>query len=523
MKSFIGKYKSAIIGVLSGFDRLMFRGTLRRISSVAGLSTYLQYHKILLKDFAPWAENLTMGVRSASEQVAREAGRPIHYITSPSVDKEKFAREIAKKDKIDNGLICLLKAVEPCMAFDVRKDREQKKLKLVARERKCLWIYQYMIHPELGFMHARIQTWLPFTIKMCINGREWLSVQMDKEHIGYVRKNNCFVDVENTVRAQQLLDSQLKTNWAVLLDSIQTMINPVHAAMFSHYPMSYYWSADESEWATDILFKSSQELSHLYPSLIKYGMNVLDSNDVMRFLSRSPADAKGVNPRFQGQIVSDVKKRSEGVRIKHRINRNHIKMYNKEGSVLRVETTINDPREFKVYRRANDDPEKPYSWQKLRKGVADLHRRSHLSQACNNRYLEAMSCVDIDTTVDQQLKPICRRVESGKKTYRALNPWSNFDATILKAISPGKYALAGFRNRDLLAALYPQAGKLNNKERKRLSAKISRTLRLLRAHGLIKKINKTHRYQLTQRGREVTTAFITVNDCKINDLYKNVA
>lgn len=523
MKSFLEKYAKVIVGALNGFDRLCIRGTARRISSIQGLMSYLQYHKILLKDFGGWARGVTGRIRAASEEVAQRFGRPVEYLRSSSVDKEALARSIAARDGIDAGLICLFSVVEPCLTFDVRGNRSSKKLELVARERKCVWIYHYQIHPMFGFMHARIQTWLPFTIKMCINGREWLSRQMDAAGIGYVRRENCFADIEDIAAAQQLMDKQLKTDWSKVLGSIQNQISPAHSKLFSHYPLAYYWSVDESEWASDVMFKSHDDLSQLYRPLIKHGMDVFGSYEVMRFLGQNSKAVKKVHPLFTGQVVTDIKSRPEGIRIKHRVKRNHVKMYDKQGSVLRVETTINNTRDFKVYRRANDDPTKPYRWQLMRKGVADLHRRAQVSQASNSRYFGALSKVHVQTTVEQQLQPICRRVRWQGKSFRALNPWGDRDGALLSVISRGEFLINGLRNRDVLASLHPQAEELTDTERKRLRAKISRQLRLLRAHGLIRKVSKTHRYIITDKGKEITTAYLAVSDTKVSDLYKKAA
>jgi len=523
MQSFLRKYQKATIGVVNGFDRLLFRGTIRLIASVSGMMSYLYRKNILLKDFGQWAEHLSAEVVSASKQVAVDAGRPIEYIRSSSIDKEDYARSIAARDGIKNGLICLFTAVEPCQSFDIHKNREAKKLELVSRQRKCLWIYHYMIHPIFGFMHARIQTWLPLTVKLCINGREWLSRQLDNENIGYIRRANCFADIQDIPRAQKLFDEQLKSNWPQLLGSIQQSINPLHTELFNDFPLYYYWSADESEWATDIMFKSHEQLARLYPHLLRYGMTVFQSKDVMRFLGHASPECKKVNAHFKGQVVTDIKHRPEGVRIKHRVNNNSIKMYDKEGSVLRVETTINNTREFKVYRRANDDPKKPYRWQKMRKGVADLQRRAQVSQASNQRYLEALAAVDVTETIEEQLKPICQKVQSNGRSFRALNPWLEHDALLLETICRGEYAINGFRNRDIVATLYPKAGTADHVERKRLTAKVSRDLRLLRAHGLISKVSKTHRYVLTDKGRKITASFLLVNEARIKDLYKNAA
>lgn len=517
MQRFLEKYHDRIIGVLNGFDRLLFRGTLRRISSVQGLSTYLSHMGVLLKNFGEWSSALTERLRQASESAAAEARRPLHYINSPSLRKEELARTIAQRDGIDQGLICVLTAVEPCMSFDLHRSRERKRLELTARERKCLWVYHYMMHPQLGFMHARLQTWLPFTVKICINGHEWLARQMNAAGIDFVRKRNCFVDISDIAQAQQLAQEQLRTEWPRLLDSILAQISPLHQRAFHDYPLPYYWSADETEWSSDILFRSATHLSSLYPQLLRQAMVAFKSDDVMRFLGRLHPQKRS-RPDFKGEVTTDAKRRPEGIRIKHRLNTNSIKMYNKEGSVLRVETTINNAREFKVFRPPSDNPRGPARWQRMRKGVADLHRRAQISQSCNQRYVQALGALHSGTTLAQAMQRLCRRVIHKARPYRALNPFSKDDRALLATVCRGEFAINGFRNRDLCRFMYPGSRRGTEHHRRRTAAKVTRLLGLLRAHGIIKKVPKTHRYILTSYGRQITSLLTLASDATSNKL-----
>ena len=158
MEQFLSKHADAVIGALSGFDRLVFRGTLRMLAHRTGMNAYLWRVQVLLKDFASHAEALTRQLRGASEELAKRTTRPIRYQASGATNKEKIAREIARVDGIEQGLICILTAVEPCLSYEIVRDPNAKRLQLVPRHRKCLFLYHYQIHPVLGFMHARIQT-----------------------------------------------------------------------------------------------------------------------------------------------------------------------------------------------------------------------------------------------------------------------------------------------------------------------------------------------------------------------------
>lgn len=174
MNEFIAKYQQDISGVLAGFDRLVFRGTLRALCGKPGMEQYLATEHVLYKDFGKHVEQVSEELKKASLARAEREGRRIEYLQSAKVDKEELARQIAAEQKISSGLICALKVVEPCWSFDIYRNRDTKHLQLVQRQRKCVHIYQYWIHPKLGFLNARIQTWFPFVFRFAsMGGSGW--------------------------------------------------------------------------------------------------------------------------------------------------------------------------------------------------------------------------------------------------------------------------------------------------------------------------------------------------------------
>lgn len=516
MKRFIARHADKIIGVLSGFDRLVFRGTLRQIAFVAGLMGFLWKRRVLLKDFGAWAQILTKRLIETSRAEAERRHRPIVYLASSRIDKEAEARKIAARDGITEGLIAVLECVEPFQGFEVYRNREAKKLQLVPRIRKCKVLYHYFVDPIFGFMNARIQTWLPFNIQICLNGREWLARQMDRAGIRYVRRDNCFARVDDVPRAQKLLDEQLRSPWTSHLRRIARRLHPTHAEMFKGAGFDYYWSIYQSEWATDLMFKDTASLAEIYPRLVLHGITTFTSADVMRFLGRK------IHGGFRGEIVSDFKDRPEGVRIKHRVGLNSVKLYDKQGSVLRAETTLNDPHDFKVFRRKEGDTAGKREWLPLRKGIADLHRRAQVSQASNDRYLDALSAVDTATPLGKLAAAICRPTSWKAKRVRALRPWDADDLKLFQAISRGDFTVNGFRNRDLQALLYDRDPGAQD-EKHRRSGRVTRLIRLLRAHHLIKKVNATHRYVLTQLGHDLIPAILQTQRVTLQQLQKAVA
>jgi len=525
MNAFVRKLGGLVLGVLSGFDRLLIRGHLRQLSYTHGMNCYLSANRVLLKDFGGHAEQVTQHLLDASLAHARQSGREIRYLNSSKLRKEDIARDIAQRDGIRDGLICVLKCVEPCLSFEVHRNRERQLLELQPRHRKCQFLYHYYQHPTFGFMHARIQTWFPFPVQVCLNGREWLARQMDQAGLGYQRRDNCFTALADVAQAQALMDQQLRVAWPDLLGGILRDIHPAHPGLLGRLPVVYYWSVHQSEWASDVMFRSRGDLETLYPRLVRHALTTYESADVMRFLGRSTTASSAVNGHFAGEVVSDGKRRVEGVRVKHWVNGNSIKMYDK-GSVLRIETTVNDPKDFKVYRTKENDPEGSLDWRVLRKGVADLQRRAEVSQAANERYGEALAAVQEATPLRVWAEPLCQRVPGPGKTaarrVRALNPLAAEDAALLEAVARPEFVVNGLRNRDLVGLLYAQP-EANEAEKRRRSSRVTRQLRLLRAHGLLQRVPKTHRYQVSPQGRKAITALLAARAANTDTLTSNAA
>ncbi len=407
MRSFLTRFAGLVSGVLSGFDRLFFRGTLRGLAHPRGLQWYLWANRIPYKDFAQHSQQVTAELVEASLRQAQQQGREIRYLNSSEIRKEDVAREIAQRDRIREVLVCVLRSVDPCMSFQINKNHATRKLEIHYRQRKCLHLYHYQIHPVFGFMHTRIQTWFPFRIYVCINGREWLARQMDQERLHYVRRGNTFTWLEDVARTQALFDRQLQANWPSLLGELAKSVNPIHADIFAQAPCKYYWSVADSEWATDAMFTSRRALEKVYPQLVQYAVTTFTAVDVLRFLGQ-PVPASGKVPHARRcEVSSNLKERVEGCRVKHWVNQNSIKIYDKL-SVLRTECMVRQPGDFKVYRPKEGDPEGPKAWRQMRCGIADLHRRAEVSQSANDRYLQALAAVHDTTPLAELAEPLCR-------------------------------------------------------------------------------------------------------------------
>ena len=476
MESFLERHRDRIIGVLSGFDRIIFRGTLRSISYLEGLDRFLQYHSILYKDFGRFAQGLSQELKDHVSQVVEQSGRPYVYVESSSQAKDKIAEGIAGRDGIENGLICVLGCVEPCQSFSIRRDRESKKLRLVPAKRKCLHYYFYYVDREFGLMHVRLESWLPFSIQVYVNGREYLARRLERAGIGFEKHDNCFTRIDDVKRAQEMLDDLVTRKWERFLNMLARRVNPLHDERIGLDLQAYYWTIRQSEVATDVMFRDAASLEAIYPHLVRHAIEQFRCKDVLRFLGRRLTKTK------TEEVTSELRELAEGVRIKHRVGENSIKMYDKQLSVLRIETTINNPRPFRACRETIHDGRPCLKWLRMRKGLADIARRVEISRAANQRYLEALAVVGEPAPTKDVLDPLSRPVRKDGRAYRPLRPIAPEDTQLFAAVLRGEHLLDGFRNRDLRAELAPEI-KPRSKQGRALTARITRFMGLLARTG----------------------------------------
>ena len=497
VEAFVGRHRDEVTGVVSGWDRLRLQGTLRAFYVREIMEMYLWRAQVLWKDFKGHVTEITTHIREAANTAAADAGRPVLYLRNARVRKEALIEQIRQRDRVDEGLIAVLSAVEPCRTWFARGDRQEHKLRLELGWGKCIHLYFYLVHPVFGLMHLRLQTWFPFLLHVCLNGREWLARQMQAEGLDFTREDNCFTHLADLARAQALLDAQLHTRWDQLLNPLVEQYHPTHQLLHAVVPVNYYWTMAESEHATDLMFRDRASLTAIYPALVHHSVMSFGAEQVLGFLGRTHPG--------QAEVTTDRRRREPGVRVKHWVGLNSIKLYDK-GPVLRSEVTINEPADFKVYRASERDPQGTKSWRPLRRSVADLPRRAQISRAASERHLEALAAVACDTALAQTLAPVCRAIVRDGQRYRAVRPFSALDQALLRAINNAEFALHGLRNRDLRAALKPLLP--SGLTHKQIAGRIGRLLRWLRAHGLLAKVARTQRYRVTNKGREIATAVL---------------
>lgn len=490
MCKIINQYADKIKGQFAFFDRMIINGYFRPLLSEQTRIGCLYSMGIPLRDFTEYFKDVTDRMVSSIETGASELGRPVIYLTSSKDKKEDTAKHFLLADPIEDGLICVLKTLETCRTAKVVGQEGKHFLKSAST--KCLHYYLYYLDKEFGFMFVKIQTWFPFNIQVYINGRELMKHVFDANGISYKCYDNSFTSISDTAKAQEPADKFDPKKLCSRLDSFARSINPFLDTVLKSFGQGYFWCVDQCEFATDIMFKERSFLEDIYPSLVGHAFYDLNCTDVFTFMGRKP------DPRFQGEAVSDHKKRPIGCRVKFKLKSNSVKTYDK-CSVLRVETTINDPREFKVFGTVRHrDGTESRQWKPMGKSISNLYRYAEVSKACNQRFLDAMVDIIPVKSVQQEIGTVCSGKTVNGKHVPGFNVWSPDVVHVMETVSDGRYLVNGFRNKDIAGTVFPKM-----QDRKKRSAKTSRLLKKLRLHGLVKKVPRSRRYHVTSKGRRI--------------------
>ena len=521
MRHFIARFGNAVKGVLSGFDRIVFKGTILPLAHEEGAMGFLRWRGVLNRDYKTWMQAQTDALIQAVERTVREqTGKPICHLSTWRHDKEQLARKRQEQNGIETGLIGAWSCQESSWSYRATYCAEKGFPQLRRYTTQCKHLYLYLDHEQYGWMNVRLQTWFPYHIQIALNGREWLRRRLQARGVDFLRQGNKFLHIQDYALAQRCLRQQLDRQWPHLLNSFLPIAFPSMSQTLGAH-LSYYWTLWQSEWATDLVMDAPAALTATMASLLRHAWITGNSANVLRYLGRPLTAAGKPHARCANEVMSRVLDYHDGLRVRHWVDHNSVKVYN-EQNVLRIETTINMPGMFRVHRRAQGQPPlAPKKLRPLRKGVADIPLRAQVSQEVNNRLMGSLSSFSDKTPLTDLLNPFVRPRTQQRRRVRALD-LSGKDRQLLQAIADPSFTVAGITNvglRKLLGNTPWGTGRTD----KQLSARISRHLRLLRDHGLIRKIPNRHRYHLTDKGRQLTTALNAMLAASTEELLKMAA
>src|SRR4029077_7394902 len=390
-----------------------------------------------------------------------------------------------------HGLAGILCTQETCNSFKLVPGDRRPRFVSCPRAQRVL--YYYFLDPQLGLIHVRLQTWAPFTLQVYVNGHDWLAQQMARLGLGFVQKHNAFTQLDEPAKAQRQADRFARLDWTKILGRYGRLVNPLLGQELARHRVR--WVVDQAEFATDLLFPSPGVLTGLYHKLLQFATLTFTPKDILGFLGRK------WDRRFDGDVQTEVKTdRLLGTRIKHRMTKNWLKMYDKFGQILRVETVINRPKEFAVYRtRHHRDGSASQGWFPMNKDVGSLRHYQEQALACNRRYLDALAVVDDPAPAYQQLRQLTEAKRVAERSSAAFNPARREDVRLFAAVLDGDHIARGFRNKDIRAALFGGTEPASRRQ----SAAVGRLVKRLHNRQLVAKIPRTRRWRVTETGRHL--------------------
>ena len=478
------RYKDQISGVLSCYDRIIIQGTLPQWCYAKGMTDYCYAHQIRIFDYPKFVQPLRDSIRANMERIAAEQGIEIEFVRSKkSFRKEDRVKKVLAKRGEQPGLVCILSAMEPCGSYRPWHDKQTHRTYLKPDDGKCLHYYVYFIDEELGLCYLRVPTWCPFRLQFYGNAHSSLARQLSRRGVEYRMLDNAFGWIQDWQQAQEVTEMFRAERLHRKLDEIARRYCPV----IEQFELSYHWSLDQVEFATDIVFRKQSDLQAIYERLTRTAIHTVKPDNIATFLGRK------LHGHYQDEMGNRFNTRIEGTRLKHTMGPVSIKIYDKFGLILRIETTVVNVSFFKHYREVEHrDGSRSMEWAHMKKSIYSLAALRELLAAANRRYLEFLSTIEDERVGTGKLRKISRTAKEKQRCYRGLNFFDAEDQHLLESISSGEFNISGFQNKDLRRRL-----------RGKSSGQISRLMKRLRVHGLIKKIGKTYKYYLTALGRQV--------------------
>jgi hypothetical protein len=385
--------------------------------------------------------------------------------------------------------------MEPCSTYKPWHNKNTGKTYLLPNDGKCLHYYFYFIDEDLGLSYVRVPTWLPCRLQVYFNGHSWLASVLRKRKIDFHLIDNAFVDIADWERAQQIANGLEMKRLHHRLDEMARRFCPIHR----DFGVAYHWSVDQCEYATDVIFRRQADLAAIYGNLTRTAIHTVKPDNIATFLGRK------LSTQYEGEVGNRFNIRIEGTRIKHTMGPVSLKLYDKFGLILRIETTVNDLTFFKHYREVEHrDGTKETKWASMQKTIYSLPALREILVAANRRYLEFLSAIEDPRNGRDKLDKLSQSVQNEGRSYPGFNLFDADDEALFSAIARGEFNISGMQNKALRRFL---PGKN--------SGQVSRLLKRLRLHGLIKKVGHTYKYYLTQFGKTVITTGLKLRELVI--------
>lgn len=479
------RYSKQISGVLHCYDRVIIQGTIPGICYAGGMTSYLNANKIRIFDYPTFAAPFKEQLRENAEKIASDNGIEIQFIPKRNIRKETIIKNIILERGEHPGLVHIISAMESCPSYKPWHNKQSGKTYLKSVQGKCLHYYFYFIDEDMGLCYVRVPTWCPFRLQIYFNGHNVLDAVMKQKGLQSVILDNAIIRTESFDSAQKISNTLDIVHIHEKLNEFANRYCPV----IQHFPLGYHWSIMQVEYATDIIFKHQEDLKLIYENLIRTAIHTVKPENIATFLGRK------LNPQYQDEMGNNFSTRIEGTCIKFRMGSTSIKMYDKHGIILRIETTTNDVSFFKHYRQVEHrDGTTSMELTGMKKSLYSMGPLTGILLNANKRFLNFISDI-VDPSVGiKKLKKVTRTVVQNDRPFKGFNFFNEDDMTVLQTVMSGAFTISGFQNKNL-----------RSKFKTYSTSQVSRILKRLHTHGMIKKVANTYKYYLTRFGSQVIT------------------
>jgi hypothetical protein len=462
-------------------DRMYLNVYVPGLQYAPGLAAYVHRQlELPIASTAPLGK-ISDGFSAAMRRFARDERVPwVDFVKGERKDDVAHAH-LAGFDR-EEGVLFIGRAQEKTGLFRTEKRRN-------ADGRAYPWIvrstgvvnhfYVYAVDRDFGPFFLKFCSYFPYNARLCINGHEWAKRQVAKSGIEFTALDNGFASVADPAALQAICDrlgpaqiQALLDKWLAILPSAFT--NADRAAGY-RYELSML----------QVEFSLTQMLDRPVSGRVFFEQVIRDNLDAGRpdqvslifnrkLMRRGPRPTPG---RFRTRVITDGVTPSVHIDYKN----TKIKQYHKEGRALRTETTINNPGDFGIRKRLTHLPELREIGFSANRRLLGVQRLSHNPI----RAAEAFTAVHDPIITDDGARIAGLRL--GDRRAHGL----------LQALLVFRLLPNGFLNRDLRGLL---AGLLGRQPDQISAGQVSYDLRRLRAHGLIVRIPRSHRYRVTDTG-----------------------
>lgn len=487
------RYANDLDGVSSCYDRIVITGSLQPLCYAQGMTHYLYQQGIRIFDYPKFAEPLRERIRENAEALAEANGVKIEFIRKKDFRKENRIQKILKERGEQPGLVHIFGAMEACSSYRPWHDKATGKTYLKPASSKCMTYYFYFMDQQLGLCYLRVPTWCPFRLQFYFNGHNWLANKLKESGITYQILDNAFVHIADYAAANQLANEFDVDSLHLRLDEFAREYCPV----VTDLSLTYYWSIMQTEYATDLVFKNRETLQAFYPHLLEILTHAVKPADIATFLGRK------LNGNYQGEMGNRFNKRWLGTRIKHQMGPLSIKMYDKFRFILRIETTVNNVSFFQHYRQVQHrDGSTTMRWAPMKKTIHSLPALHEALLAANQRYLKFISAIATPEVGVEKLHKLAETKVENQHRHKGFNLFSEEDTCLFRSLLQGEFFISGFTNKQLRNQYLPDKS----------ASQITRLLKRLRVHGVIKKVGKRYKYYLTDFGRQAAVMALKLRE-----------